>query len=287
MECPRTFIKLILKSQLPSRLCSKKFSVLPQHQECLPLNRSRILSQCRHMHVHPPVPNLPNVRFGRFYSKVTLADVDKKLNPTGVDKKKLAKNAPVEKVFLISESEDISEVTLLEAEKISKKKGLQLVKVDDTKGRLHTDKKVYRLMSNAQYFGDDWKSRTKKKDSDAQSSAKDKHKDEKSLVIKSKITQHDLMSKIKNIKKLVDKGHSVRIFIEDVSGSGSNLEAAETVYSAMEEALKESARIVQKRTKGSEIRFQVIPPKVDENAASATSSATAATKDKVVEHADS
>ncbi len=77
------------------------------------------------------------------------------MNPKGVEKKKLEKKPVVERVLLISENDNISEMTLADAEKIAKKKGLYLCLDASTEHRLKSAKKVYKLETTAKHFGAD------------------------------------------------------------------------------------------------------------------------------------
>ena len=93
----------------------------------------------------------------RLYSSkdTTVAGVQENLNPTGVEKKKLNKKLVVEKILLISEKGDVLETTLADAEKLAKKKGCLLSQ--DTEHKIKSEKKVYRLETNAAHYGSDWK----------------------------------------------------------------------------------------------------------------------------------
>ena len=48
------------------------------------------------------------------------------------------------------------------------------------------------------------------------------------MILKSRISEHDILAKTKQIIKLVEKGHSVRVFIGQ-SGSGDSVRIAELV----------------------------------------------------------
>lgn len=61
---------------------------------------------------------------------------------------------------------------------------------------------------------------------------------------------------MKHIDKWLAKQHKVIVVI---SGTVSDLAASERIFKQMEEVAQGSGRIVQKRIKGSEIRFQILP----------------------------
>lgn len=76
------------------------------------------------------------------------------------------------------------------------------------------------------------------------------------LSLNNKIAEHDLQSRLKHIEKWLTKAHKVVVVI---SGSTSDLATSEKIVKQMEEVAQGKGRIVQKRTKGSEIRFQIMP----------------------------
>lgn len=67
-------------------------------------------------------------------------------------KEKKTKTLEPVKVFLISESDSVSLVTLEEAEKIARKKGSQLVQIEK-QGVIKTDKHVYKLAKQFEEAG--------------------------------------------------------------------------------------------------------------------------------------
>lgn len=76
------------------------------------------------------------------------------------------------------------------------------------------------------------------------------------LNLSNKIAEHDLQSRLKHIDKWLSKQHKVIVVI---SGSVSDLATSEKIYKQMEEMSLGKGKIIQKRTKGSEIRFQILP----------------------------
>lgn len=81
-------------------------------------------------------------------------------------------------------------------------------------------------------------------------------KSDKMLSLNNKIAEHDLQSRLKHIQKWLAKKHKIIVVI---SGSVSDLATSEKIFKQMEEVSEGMGRIVQKRTKGSEIRFQIMP----------------------------
>ncbi|CAG9762896.1 unnamed protein product [Ceutorhynchus assimilis] len=186
-----------------------------------------------------------------FYSKQDFPSKTQIDPETGEIKKK--KTNPVPKITLIS-GQDITVSTLDEAQKLAKRRELKLVKIIDLDTK--TQRPLYKLMSGAEYHQEDLKQREKKK-ADKQ---KGGLKGEKLLILNQKITEHDLETNIKKIIKWLTKKYEVRMVI---NGSAENTQNAENVYSFLEKNLSSYGRLVQKRQKGTDIKFQVIPPKKD------------------------
>lgn len=76
------------------------------------------------------------------------------------------------------------------------------------------------------------------------------------LSLNNNIADHDLQSRLKHIQKWLTKQHKVIVVI---SGSVSDVSTSEKIFKQMEEAANGLGRILQKRNKGSEIRFQIQP----------------------------
>ncbi|XP_044254323.1 translation initiation factor IF-3, mitochondrial [Tribolium madens] len=184
-------------------------------------------------------------------SKAPPQGVIKKLDPdTG--KLQIKKTNIVPKITLIT-GDNVSITTLQEAEKISKRRDLKLVKIVDVDTK--TQRPVYRLMTGEEYHAEDLKQREKRKEERQKNI-----KGEKILLINCRITQHDLTTQLKRALKWLHKMYEVRVVI---SGANGNVEVAEKVYSSIDQFFKVEevdAKLVQKRTKGSDIKFQITPP---------------------------
>lgn len=90
-------------------------------------------------------------------------------------------------------------------------------------------------------------------------------KSEKTLNIGSRISEHDLSSRLKNISKWLDKRHEVRILIQ---GSDSDTASSEKIFKTIEESIKTPQiiwKVVQKRTKGAAIKFSILPIQPESN----------------------
>ncbi|CAG7820085.1 unnamed protein product [Allacma fusca] len=200
------------------------------------------------------------------------ATTTKDLEPKSKEKERLdkakSKRAEPPPILLMDEREAISVISLEDAGKLAKKRGLYLVESVDH--GMKSGKQVYKLVSKSQFYGDDWK--TKKEGTDPQGK---KPKEEKSVLLKGKISDHDVAIKTKQILKLVEKGHTVRVSIGQVGIQNQNPEA---VYKVMENLLKdEPVKILQKVVTSAQVRFQILPSKDTD----AKPNAPQNTKDKV------
>lgn len=131
------------------------------------------------------------------------------------DKKATKRHSTSPKITLISQNLSTTVVSLEEAQKLSNRRNLKLVKVIDDDHKSH--RPVYKLMTGAEYFQEDLnirKEKSAKKNTET--------KEPKLLTLSAKISDHDLRSKTKNIVKWLDKRHEVRIVIN----AGDNFEAA-------------------------------------------------------------
>ena len=60
-------------------------------------------------------------------------------------------------IMLITDANNIVVMSLEDAGKLAKKKSLHLVEVSGESEHLKTDKQVYKLVTTAQFYGDDWR----------------------------------------------------------------------------------------------------------------------------------
>lgn len=112
---------------------------------------------------------------------------------------------------------------------------------------------IYRLMTGAQYHEEEIKKREEKKES-----RKEQHlKSEKLLTLSSKISEHDLNSKISKCIKWIAKLHEIRVV---VSGDESEPQKTEKIVATIEkEVVPLGGRILQKRVKDGVIKFSIMP----------------------------
>jgi translation initiation factor IF-3 len=167
---------------------------------------------------------------------------------------KTRKTNIIPKITLVS-GDSVSVTTLQEAEKLSRRRDLKLIKIVDIDTK--TERPVYRMMTGAEYHAEDLKQREQRKLEKQQQNIKG----EKVLLINSKIAHHDLETQLRKALKWIKKNFEVRVII---SGASGNVETSEKVYSAIDQYFKAEevdAKLVQKRNKGADIKFQIIPPR--------------------------
>lgn len=123
---------------------------------------------------------------------------------------KTKKAPPIPRITLLS-GDQISVTTLPEAEKLSKRRDLRLVKIIDLDTK--TQRPLYKLMTGSEYHAEDLKHRELKK------TEKKTTKGEKMLLINSKINQHDLDTQLKRADKWIMKKYEVNVVVSGAGGS--------------------------------------------------------------------
>ncbi|XP_022902534.1 translation initiation factor IF-3, mitochondrial [Onthophagus taurus] len=166
------------------------------------------------------------------------------------------KTAIIPKITLISQDQSVQITTLEEAQKLSKRRDLKLVKIIDYDTK--SQRPIYKLMTPTEYLNEDLKQREKKKIDKANLSIKG----DKVLILSSSIALHDLKIQIEKIIKWVKKSYEVRVII---NGFSSNAEKVENIFKTLSEQVEGQCRIVQKRSKGNDMKFQVLPPKKEKD----------------------
>lgn len=115
------------------------------------------------------------------------------------------------KITLIGTDENISVITLQEAEKLAKRRDLKLLKISDLDDK--AQRPLYRLFTNVQLFeGQKQKDFEKTKNTSG-------FKGEKLLALSSKIAEHDLLEKVRKIDKWIEKNYEVHIVITGQDGN--------------------------------------------------------------------
>ncbi|XP_037947334.1 translation initiation factor IF-3, mitochondrial-like [Teleopsis dalmanni] len=174
-------------------------------------------------------------------------DATNNANPT-----KKAKSAP--KITLMGPNDSISVTTLGEAQKLAKRRDLHIMQLEKFDSK--TQRPIYKLVTSAEML------KNEMSDLNAHKISTDKNlskKSEKSLTIGSRISEHDLGSRLKNISKWLAKQHEVRVLIQ---GNANENQNSEKIFKSISESITNPdviGKIVQKHTKGSVTKFSIIP----------------------------
>ena len=125
---------------------------------------------------------------------------------TEEEQKKKKKTPRIPRITLIHPDESVTIVLLEEAQKLAKRRNLNLAKMPyiDTK----SDRDVYKLYSNADAVNENVEKHSE------ETSKNDKQvKSTKLFPIQSRISDHDLDVKITNVNKLLTKRHRIKLLI--------------------------------------------------------------------------
>lgn len=114
------------------------------------------------------------------------------------------KKKVVPRITLLS-GNDVTVTTLDEAEKLSKRRDLKLVKIIDLDTK--TQRPIYKLMTASEYHEEEVKNKKKK------ITGSSSIKGDKVLMLNAVISEHDLETQVKKIKKWLDKHFEVRVVV--------------------------------------------------------------------------
>lgn len=123
----------------------------------------------------------------------------------GDDEQQKKKTKIIPKITLIQGSL-VTITTLEEAQKLSKRRDLKLVKIVDVDTK--TQRPTYQLMSGSEYHAEDIKQREERK-----KSKKNDMKGEKMIMLNYNIALHDLDTYINKMIKWIQKSYEVRVVI--------------------------------------------------------------------------
>ncbi|XP_054267692.1 uncharacterized protein LOC128989713 [Macrosteles quadrilineatus] len=168
------------------------------------------------------------------------------------DQTKKKKELKVYISLLASDGNFISVTTIEEATKLAKRRNMRLSKEMDYDPK--TGRAVYKLVTESEYLkGDtDWGDSKSRKEKGKST------KGDKVVSLTSSTAEHDVLIKVKMMLKWLEKRHEVKVVITGDSKNGEN------VFKIIEREISINGRIVQKRSKGPDIRFQILPPKKTE-----------------------
>ncbi|KAG6458516.1 translation initiation factor IF-3, mitochondrial [Manduca sexta] len=169
------------------------------------------------------------------------------------DGKEVPKTKNLEnRITLIGADNSVSITDLKSAQNLSLKRELKLVKIQDVDSK--TRRPVYKLMNNAEYHAEEL-ARRKEKQAVRQNSF---IKREKFLTFSSRIGEHDLMTGVKKMIKLLEKQYEIKVV---VAGEGEGTAKIEQISDVVEKNIKAIGKMVQKRNKGNNLKFQLVPIK--------------------------
>ncbi|XP_050453209.1 uncharacterized protein LOC126852433 [Cataglyphis hispanica] len=136
----------------------------------------------------------------RAFSKKSILEED-----DAIAKKQRPKTVPVPKITLLLPDDSMTVTVLEDAQSLAKRRKLTLVKISDLDSK--TQRPLYKLMS-ASTFVEEIEKNIENNDKDKQ-----KTKNTKLFYISAKIAENDLLTKTRNVVKLLNKGHKVKIAI--------------------------------------------------------------------------
>lgn len=140
----------------------------------------------------------------RAFSKKSILEQD-----DATVKKQRPKTVPVPKITLLLPDDSITVTVLEHAQRLAKRRKFTLVKISDLDSK--TQRPLYKLMNNSVFIEEVEKNVEKNVENDDKN--EQKSKDTKLLYISAKIAQNDLLTKTRNVVKLLNKGHKVKIVI--------------------------------------------------------------------------
>ncbi|CAK9811496.1 hypothetical protein ANTPLA_LOCUS7050 [Anthophora plagiata] len=126
------------------------------------------------------------------------------------EKKPKKKTIPIPKITLIHPDKSTTVTVLEAAERLAKRRSFDLIKVLDNDPK--SNRSVYKLQSPSSYK---IKDEIEAKEVDKNCT---KYKATKLYAMKSKINEHDLDIKIKNMNKVLGKMHKVKIVVNNPDG---------------------------------------------------------------------
>lgn len=152
-------------------------------------------------------PTRLNILSGKYFCTETKAQVPgKPVNPNAPEKPKKHKPLTSPQITLITPENDVNSLTLENAEKFAKRRGLKLVKIIDFDTK--SERPLYKLMTNIEFFEENAKAKESKK------KERSSLKEDKLYTLSTKISEHDLYVKINHMMKLLGKKkHAVRVYI--------------------------------------------------------------------------
>uniref|UniRef100_A0A023G5S6 Putative translation initiation factor-3 translation initiation factor-3 n=1 Tax=Amblyomma triste TaxID=251400 RepID=A0A023G5S6_AMBTT len=147
-----------------------------------------------------------------------------------------------------------------EALAFAKKHDCHLVQVEDSRHAEAKKRKIYKIMTPQQMF-DHEERQTNAAGAKRDSTAAKQHL-VKNVIASSKITENDLNTKLKGIKKWLDKKCEIRV---GITGTPESTKQLELIYEKFENYLAGEARFLQKRITNGVLKFVIMPPSEKKN----------------------
>ncbi|CAH2062784.1 unnamed protein product, partial [Iphiclides podalirius] len=168
------------------------------------------------------------------------------------------------RITLIGSDNSVSITDLKSAQSISLRRELKLVKIQDIDTK--TRRPVYKLLTNAQYHEEELAKRKEKQ----VKKENELTKGQKLITLSTRIAENDLMTGVKKMIKLLEKQYEVKVVVSGAEEDST--QSLEKIYAVIEKNIKSVGKAVQKRSKGNNLKFQMIPlrekPSQDENPSS-------------------
>lgn len=167
----------------------------------------------------------------------------------------------VEFVLLVSSDDKVlGTKSKDEALAFAKKHDYHLVRLEEDKHAEAKKRKVYKLMSSQQMLEHEEELAVSREG--PPDAPKQQQHAVKNVIASSKITENDLTTKLKSVKKWLDKKCEIRVGITGTPDSTKQLDA---IYEKFEAFLGSEARFLQKRIKNGVLKFVILPPSEKKN----------------------
>ncbi|KYN21401.1 PREDICTED: translation initiation factor IF-3-like [Trachymyrmex cornetzi] len=165
------------------------------------------------------------------------------------------KTEPIPKITLLS-LDNSTTVTVLEvAQRLAKRRNLTLIKVSDLEGTMQ--RPLYKLMNNTNIL--EHLEKTEEDTRNTDKAVQKSSKGAKLYYISAKITEHDLWTKTKNMMKLLNKGHKVKVAITLDGADGGK------VQRVVEDVVRNDGSIQQMPSKKNVILLLITPSHKNED----------------------
>lgn len=162
---------------------------------------------------------------------------------------------PIPKITLHeSDGRIIGIMTKSEAQRVARQRNLKLVLLQNS----GTNKEMYKLLTGDELHEERMKERRLKQDQQPE------ERDSKTLTLSSKISSHDIETRLKAIKKWLKKNHSVLITVLGSPKDASSNSNVEEITKTIESGVTGIGQLQQKRLKDNNMKFTIKPIKTEE-----------------------